>query len=144
VAFRPLEVAMSDDLPEFSVQIVRDEDEQVIVVHGELDLVTGPCLQTRVEGVIESSASNVIIDLADVGYIDSTGLAVLLAAHDRLARTGRHLRVENPSVQVLRLFEICGVRHLVSPDSADHDAPQDHGWCLQPNATTIAVQTDAG
>ena len=103
---------MSDDLVPFWVHVRRDLHAQVVVVHGELDLETAPHLQTRLEALCDSGVGDVWVDLADVGYIDSTGLRALLAAYERLAASGRHLSVQNPSGQVVRLFEICGVSHL--------------------------------
>ena len=133
---------MSDDLSSFWVEVVRDPHGHVVVVHGELDSATGPHLQMRLEGVFDSSTGDVLVDLADVGYIDSTGLRTLLAAHDRLARIGRHLSVQNPSVQVLRLLEICGVSHLNSVGRLDGD-----GHRLAASASkhsTIPTAVEAG
>ena len=107
---------MSDDLPQFSVEVVHGEDEHVIAVHGEIDLVSGPDLKACIELVIDATEGDILVDLADVDYIDSTGLHILLEAHERMARTGWHLSVQNPSPQVLRLLDICGVCNLVATD----------------------------
>jgi anti-sigma B factor antagonist len=112
---------MSHDLPLFAIRVVPGEVDHVIVVAGELDLATGPQLETRLDRVIESTDGDVAVDLADVGYIDSTGLRVLLAAHDRLAQNHRKLAVRNPSVQVVRLLEICGLCNLITSDRLDRD-----------------------
>ena len=114
---------MPDDQPMFSVCIVRTSLDPSVVVRGELDLVTSPQLQTHLDHVIDSTAGDVVADLADVGYIDSTGLRTLLSAHDRLTQAGRHLSLRNPSVQVIRLLEICGVSDLVGVDDLNGDTP---------------------
>ena len=107
---------MSNDLPMFSVRIDRTQYEQRVVVRGELDLATSPQLRSRLDHVISSTVGDLSIDVASVRYIDSSGLATLLWAHDRLALMGRHLNLLNPSAQVVRLLEICGVSDLFAVD----------------------------
>lgn len=113
------------DSQEFAVRIAPDEPH-LVVVDGELDLITASQLKRGIDEVIEATSGDVMVDLAKVSYIDSTSLTVLLAAHDRLAAEGRRLAVVNPSSQVLRLLEICGVCHVVAPnaEAVVHDATQ--------------------
>ena len=105
---------MSNDLPQLSIDVVHGEDEHVIAVHGEIDLVSGPDLKECIELVIDTTEGDILVDLADVDYIDSTGLHILLAAHKRISRTGWRLSVRNPSPQVLRLLDICGACYLLA------------------------------
>jgi anti-sigma B factor antagonist len=116
---------MVEDLSPFWVEVARDQHEPVVIVHGELDLANGPHLQQRLQDLADSTVGDIVVDLADVRYIDSTGLAALLEASDRLVRTGRRLSVLNPSAQVIRLLEICGVAHLgyVGPLNGDEHRP---------------------
>ena len=63
--------------------------------------------------MIDSTDGDVVVDLANVSFIDFTGLRTVLVAHDRLAQSDRTLAVRNPSVQVSRLLEICGLCDLI-------------------------------
>ena len=108
---------MSDQLRPLWVDVAPGEDDGAVVVHGEVDLATAPDLQSYIDSVIQSTDGDVLIDVADVGYLDSTGLAMLLTAHDRLAAAGRLLRLRDPSIQVVRLLEICGACYLIASDS---------------------------
>ena len=65
---------MSVDLPEFSVRVAPGEIKQLVVVNGELDLVTAPQLEERLKCVIDSTDGDIVVDLANVTFIDSTGL----------------------------------------------------------------------
>ena len=116
-------LALSADVSSFSVEVVRCELAELVIVHGELDLDSAPRLQVCLDGVIDSTVGDVHVDLEQVGYIDSTGLAILLAAHQRLAQMCRHLIVRSPSVQVDRLLEICRARHLLGIGK-----PEETGW----------------
>lgn len=73
----------------------------MVSVSGELDLATAPMLEEH----INSHTEPPIIDLSGVDFVDSTGLRVLITAHE--ARGGLPLVVrEGP---VTRLFELTGV-----------------------------------
>jgi anti-sigma B factor antagonist len=49
------------------------------------------------------------IDLADVPYIDSTGIGVLVGAAHRAKDLGRSLSVERPQRNVARVLSLLGV-----------------------------------
>ena len=62
----------------------------------------------------------VVLDLDDVHFIDSAGLRVVLAAHERKVERGQRLALTPGSPQVQRLFSIAGVSgHLQTIASAD-------------------------
>lgn len=105
---------MREELPEFAIRVVSDGIVPLVVVDGDLDIITAPKLKRCIDELIESTESDVVVDLADVGYIDSTSLAVLLAARERFSRQQRSFAVANPSRPVLRLFEIAGVCDLIA------------------------------
>jgi anti-anti-sigma factor len=93
-----------EDNQGFTVE--RDQDG-VIVVHGDIDVAGGPILEATLldDG---NTDTQVVIDLGDVPFIDSSGLRCLLGASRRAQNRGmtvvlRHLRNE-----ALRLLEITG------------------------------------
>jgi anti-anti-sigma factor len=77
-----------------------------IIVGGELDIATAPALREHIERALRDRFEIVVVDLADVSFIDSSGLHALLEAATR--RPAR-LRIV-PSVVCLRLFDLVGVR----------------------------------
>src|SRR6476659_2449350 len=52
----------------------------VVSVAGEIDAFTSPALEQELDWVLGDGASNAVVDLANVGFIDSTALRVLLKA----------------------------------------------------------------
>jgi anti-sigma B factor antagonist len=76
---------------------------------GELDLVSAPQLESELTAVESPEAGEVLIDLAEVQFIDSTGLRVLLGAAKRADASGQKLLVRHVRGQARRLFEIAGV-----------------------------------
>ena len=79
-----------------------------VVLKGEIDVYTAPTLADWLEP-LQGAGSDVSIDLAGVGFIDSIGLGVLIDAHRRAVETGRRLVLARPSPAVVRLIEISGL-----------------------------------
>ena len=84
----------------------------VVHVSGEIDLSAKSLFQERLDDVIEANDDVVVVDLADVSFIDSTGLFVLLQARERLETAGRKLMIARPSRPVTRVLELAGLDTL--------------------------------
>jgi anti-sigma B factor antagonist len=84
-------------------------DRVVLELHGELDLLGAPSLQKEIEGVELEATGIVVLDLQDLQFIDSAGLRVILAAHERSRQRGGEFALTPGSEQVQRLFTIAGV-----------------------------------
>jgi anti-anti-sigma factor len=100
---------------------VRSEPDRVVLeLHGELDLLGAPLLQQEIEKAEIQATGIVVLDLKDLEFIDSAGLRVILAAHERSRQHGQELALTPGSEQVQRLFTIAGVnehlRIILSPD----------------------------
>jgi anti-sigma B factor antagonist len=88
--------------------------ESVVRVQGELDIATAPDLERAVLRP-RPPGEDVVLDLAGLRFIDSTGLRILLRARTE-ARTGRwNLYLRNVPDNVQRLFTISGVAETVPP-----------------------------
>jgi len=89
---------------------VRDADATTVIsVSGELDLASSPALEEELERVAQSDAQLVVVDLRNLEFMDSTGLSVLVRAHQRAEENGRRLGLVNGSQQVQRLLTLTGV-----------------------------------
>ena len=74
---------------DFSVVVHNLGGATVLAVSGELDLRTSPELEQRLAAAFDSGAELVILDLRQIEFMDSTGLRVLLGAHQRANESGR-------------------------------------------------------
>lgn len=82
----------------------------VLTLVGEIDGFTAPDLAAR----LSDDATIDVVDLADVTFIDSSGLRVLLQSHHDRVSTGSTLTLRAPSASVQRLLEISGLEsHLL-------------------------------
>jgi anti-anti-sigma factor len=102
------------------IDVRNGADRVVLELHGELDLLGAPSLQGEIEKVEVATPGIVVLDLEHLQFVDSAGLRVILAAHERAREQGRELALTRGSEQVQRLFTIAGVNdHLRIIASAD-------------------------
>jgi anti-anti-sigma factor len=95
---------------EFRLETSNRNGASVISIFGELDLATSPGLEEELERVAGEDVPLVIVDLAELEFMDSTGLSVLVRAHQRAEETGQRFGLINSSQQVQRLLTLTGVR----------------------------------
>src|SRR5947209_20163699 len=82
-------------------------DTSVLALTGELDLASTPTLERELEAVEAAGATKILIDLAGVGFMDSTGLQALLRARERaMTQEGIQLSLRRGPHQVQRVFEL--------------------------------------
>lgn len=81
----------------------------VVSVTGEIDSFTSPALEQELDWVLGDGASNAVVDLAGVDFIDSTALRVLLKALPRFSQRGGNLVLVSDDRRVLRTLEITGL-----------------------------------
>ncbi len=93
----------------FRVEVANKGETAVISVSGELDLASSPALEEELERVANSEASLVVVDLSELEFMDSTGLSVLVRAHQRAAEGTQRFGLINGSQQVQRLLSLTGV-----------------------------------
>jgi anti-sigma B factor antagonist len=77
-----------------------------VVVHGDIDIAGGPVLENA---ILEHQGDGPLaIDLADVSFIDSSGLRSLLNASRRAQHSGSHVVLRGIGPEVSRLLQITG------------------------------------
>ncbi|MFZ0091694.1 MAG: STAS domain-containing protein [Solirubrobacteraceae bacterium] len=94
---------------QFRVEVHKDGSTAVIVVGGELDLASGPELESELDQVSGAETQMLVIDLRSLRFMDSTGLSILVRAHQRLAAEGCEVALARGSQQVQRLLHLTGV-----------------------------------
>jgi anti-anti-sigma factor len=91
------------------VTIRSEGDERWLGVAGELEIDSVAVLQSAVADALETGSGDVVIDVAPTTFIDSTGLAGLLAASREVALHDRRMRVHAPLGHEARvLIELSG------------------------------------
>jgi anti-sigma B factor antagonist len=93
----------------FAVDVRHAEGRSVVALTGELDLATAPELRERLGLLSEGGENQITLDLAHLDFVDSTGLSVFVMAFNRAQAGGGSLIIRNPSLPVMRIFEITGL-----------------------------------
>ena len=83
---------------------------------GELDMAAGESLVRRVTALAATTSGPIEIDMAEVAFIDSSGVRALLRLHEAAVSSGRPMRVRNLSPDVRRLLDLIGVTELLTGD----------------------------
>jgi anti-sigma B factor antagonist len=96
----------------FEVTTTTADGVATVVLEGELDIATAPVLDATLADVERNGTATLLLDLAQVRFIDSTGLRSLLSARQRAEAAGRKLRLANLPVDVERVFDVTGVRRI--------------------------------
>jgi anti-anti-sigma factor len=86
-----------------------DSPEVVIPLSGAIDLETCPPIRSTVAELRDRDVGGIVFDLADVTFIDSVGLSLLVSVHRRLRDEGGHLTVSRPSPSVRQVLEMTGL-----------------------------------
>ncbi len=103
---------------------VESQANGVVVIAGELSLAEAPILERHLADVLANASSPVVVDLAGVEFIDSTGLSVLVRAQQQATERGVEFGVQNPRAQAHRLLSLTGLEERLTIASPPAGRPQ--------------------
>jgi len=106
---------MSDTL-----RVVSEPEPSIIALEGEIDLHESPNVRESLRPSIERKAPRVFVDMTAVSYIDSSGLAVLIDAMQRIANYGGKFGIIGIRPAVRNVLEIARLDQVfrLYPDRA--------------------------
>jgi len=87
---------------------------RLIVVRGELDLFAAPELKEAISKALTDDVRNLIVDLTQTVFIDSSGLAALMLAMRRAHSLDGRLVVIDAGGSVARTFRVAGVDQILT------------------------------
>jgi len=113
------------DKQDFAVERSDSGDRVIVSVRGDVDLGTVDALSQALEQATRGGGQ-VVIDMKDVTFLDSTGVRVLVEAYRSAQRSGGALYVRGARHWVARVLEVTGVARLLTmPDTDIVDAAQE-------------------
>jgi anti-anti-sigma factor len=80
-----------------------------VVLQGELDNLSVPVLRQALDAVYAADCFHIRLDLAGLGFIDSSGLGALVGAWRRCAQQDGSVVVLNPTAAVKQLMDMTGI-----------------------------------
>ena len=108
----------------FRVDDVRT-DLAIIRVVGRLNMVTAPRLRDLVAEAVASGRSRLVVDLAAVEFMDSSGLGALIGALKTTRQAGGDLRIAAAGEQVSMVLQLSNVDRILKPYGSADDAFND-------------------
>lgn len=99
---------------------------RIIEVGGEIDVYTAPSLREAVVEAVEAGYVQLIIDVENVDFLDSTGLGVLVGALKRVRSEEGSLDIVCTHTRLLKIFEITGLDKVFGLYSSVDDAVDAH------------------
>ena len=91
-------------------------------VEGDIDINSSPGVKKSFDKVISEKKDKIVINLKDVGYVDSSGLATLVEVLKNMRGYGGKLKLTNLSPKVMGLFEITKLNKLFDIVAEENDA----------------------
>jgi anti-anti-sigma factor len=102
--------SVRDMEPEFEVRTAGvGNDGFVVSICGEADLHNAPEMERELQEVLQLGGNSVVVDFAEVGFIDSTVLGLLLRYQPRFRARGGDLVLVSDDRRILRTLEITGL-----------------------------------
>ncbi|MDP2709637.1 MAG: STAS domain-containing protein [Solirubrobacteraceae bacterium] len=97
----------------FELRVVRNERTTRIAPCGELDLATAPQLEQAITDATTSAVAELVLDLRELTFMDSTGLRTLAQANVQAGKAGTALSIWRGPRQIERVLEISGLGTLL-------------------------------
>ena len=91
----------------------QDEHHTVITVGGEIDLSTSGQLDAAVVDALTQEATHLTLDLAQVTFLDSSGLGVIVKALKRAKEAETDFDVVAANDRVLKVFKLTGLDAVI-------------------------------
>lgn len=99
-----------------------DSTTSVVDLQGEVDVYTAPQLKQQIITMLDSGIRHIIVNLAEVEYLDSTALGVLIGGLKRLREREGSLDLICPNPRIRRIFEITGLDKIFDMYTTEQEA----------------------
>ena len=95
------------------IKVIEGNGVRTVNINGRLDTVTSPQLEKTVNSLNEGGKV-IVFDCADMDYISSAGLRVILSTHKQCTSVGGRFIVRNLSTEVKSVFDMTGFSRLLN------------------------------
>ena len=109
----------------FSCGITLWGDAVVVSLSGELDIASAPEFEQAIAEATAEPGAELVLDLRELTFMDSTGLRALAQTNARAGEAGFALSIVRGPRQIERVLEISGLAELLPLVDAPPDGPSD-------------------
>ncbi len=97
---------------QFGVDVSHAAGPPLVRVRGEVDCYTAPTLERHLDVLIDGGARRIVVDVGEMSFMDSQGLAALVRAQVRLRPLEGELMLRAPRPSVSKVLEISGLAEI--------------------------------
>lgn len=98
---------------EIVTSVDRDESTVTVALHGEVDVLTVDQVRVALTEALADRPRDIVVDLAELTFIDSTGLGALIFGFQRARDAGVRFRLAHPSRTVRQILVLSGLLEVV-------------------------------
>jgi anti-sigma B factor antagonist len=102
-----------------------DGSTAVLAVDGEVDMASAPELRAALIDLLDKGATSLVLDLAGVSFMDSSGLGTLVGVLKRVRERDGSMRLASPTRAVLRVLELASLDRILPVTSSVEEALED-------------------
>ena len=109
--------------PPVTVAVARDDELVVVALTGEIDLANASELEAAILDAVPNGVGGLVIDATELGYLDSSGVRLLLSVAGRLSWRGQGFAVASPAgSRCRRVLSLAGVDGAFAIEATVPDA----------------------
>jgi anti-sigma B factor antagonist len=97
-------------------------DAALLTLRGEIDVYTAPRLRQAIIDLVDGGANRIVVDMAKVDFLDSTGLGVLVGGLKRVRLQDGSLAIVATQDKILKIFDITGLNKVFAIHPSVDDA----------------------
>ena len=83
-----------------------------LTLRGEIDVYTAPRLRQAIIDLVDGGATQIVVDMRGVDFLDSTGLGVLVGGLKRVKIKDGSLSIVTTQDKILKIFDITGLNKV--------------------------------
>lgn len=102
----------------------RDGAPACLRLAGELDMSTAPELNAAIDGLLADGTRQFLVDLTELTFCDSTGIAAFVRGDNRASVEGGWLRVTGAAGRVARVLQVTGLAEVLTYDAVSDPRSQ--------------------
>ena len=97
------------------IRKTQNGDICVLALSGRIDTLTSPRVQESLtETISSSSCGKIELDFAEVSYLSSAALRILLTGAQGARAAGKTMTLKNVSAEVMKIFEVTGFSRILT------------------------------
>jgi anti-sigma B factor antagonist len=100
--------------PELSIAVLRDPDEIVLKLAGEIDMLTAARLSSVVNEILAEAPVRIVLDMTGVTFCDSQGLGTIVVLTKKASHSQSVLMLTNVGDFLIRVLDITGLRSALT------------------------------